>query len=429
MGSRLVSLVGLAFCLVVASSIEAGAQQTRTIGKIEFDGLRRLNADEIIVSSGLTIGQPFDLKVLDAATQKLADSGLFKNIGYRTQSAGNLVTIIFLVEESDAGMSPVLFDNFVWFTDAELFAAVRREVPSFNGMAPNAGEMIEAITAALQKLLREHNIKGVVEYIPSLDAPGSAAMLHTFTVSGNSGRICTINFPGATNIPETKLLKASAELVATEYSRKFSSAFALKNLGPMYREAGQLRATFQQPVARISSEAKCKGGVDLTIPINEGSIYSWEKAEWSDNKVLDVATLDKELDMKSGELANGLKIDKGLAAIRKAYGRLGYLERRLTPQPEFDETSKRVILRISVKEGLQYKMGILNLKGFSEKEEKHLREKWKLAPGSPFNEEYFDDFVKHSVFAALGQKGARIGTELRPNKTTRSVDVNIQVIK
>lgn len=426
-----ITIAGLAFCLGVTSGSAVRAQESRTIGKIDFVGLKNLSVNEVIASSGLSVGQPFDLNVLDEATQKLADSGLFKNIGYRTTTSGNSVTIIFLVEESKAGSSSVVFDNFVWFTDTELIGAVRREVSAFNGTAPNAGAMTDSITAALQKLLNEHKIKGTVEYLPSQDDLGSAAMLHVFTVSGNVMRICNISYPGANNISESKLLKASTGLVSTEYSRKFSTVFALKNLGPMYREVGQLRATFKQPLAKISADSKCKGGVDLTIPIDEGSIYIWERADWSDNNILDVAELNKELGMKSGEVANGLKIDKGLAAIKKAYGRRGYMERRLTPQPEFDELAARVTYRIAVNEGPQYKMGTLSFKGFSEGEEKRLREKWDLEPGTPFNEEYYDDFTKHALFAVLGQKvvEARISTTLRPNKTTHRVDVSVQIIK
>lgn len=427
----MLTLVTLALCLGIRPAVPVLGQENRTIGNIEFVGLKRLESSEVIASSGLSIGQAFDLKALDAATQKLADSGLFDKIGYRTQTSGNKVTITFMVEESKAGNSPVIFDNFVWFTDAELMEAVRREVPSFNGTAPNAGQMIDLITAALQKLLKEHNIKGSVEYLPSQDDLGSAAMLHAFTVSGNVVRVCTLNFPGANNISEGKLQKASAGLMSTEYSRKFSSAFAITNLGPMYRELGQLRATFGQPLAKVSSELKCQGGVDLTIPVDEGPIYIWEKAEWSDNNVLSTADLDKELAMKSGEVANGLKIDKGLAAVRRAYGRKGYVERRLRPQPEFDEQARRVTFRIAVKEGPQYKMGILSFKGFSEAEEKRFRDKWKLMPGTPFNEDYSDEFMKHSLGEVLGQRagGVQIKTALRPNKSSLTVDASFEILK
>src|SRR5256885_3892206 len=53
------------------------------------------------------------------------------------------------------------------FTEEQLMDAVRREVPSFAGHAPNAGKMPEAITHALQQLLTEQKIPGRVEYTAS----------------------------------------------------------------------------------------------------------------------------------------------------------------------------------------------------------------------------------------------------------------------
>lgn len=422
------AMVALGICFTQTAQ---AIQETRTIGKIEFVGLKGLNPDELIAASGLRIGQAFDLKALDDGAQKLADSGLFKNISYRTQTVGNSVTITFVVEGSKGGNSPVLFDNFVWFTDEELNQALRREVPSFNGTAPNAGEMINSITAALQKLLVERNIKGSVEYLPSQDSPGAAAMQHIFSVSGSELRVCAIHFPGAQNISETKLKKASSGLVNNEYSRKFSGLFASKNLLPLYREVGQLRATFLPPIAIVSVEPKCKGGVDLTIPVDERAVYVWEKAEWRDNNVLSSETLDKELGMKSAEVANGLKIDSGLAAVRAAYGRRGYLERRLMPLPEFDEIAHRVTYKITVKEGPQYRMGNLSFKGFSESGEKQLRKRWKLKAGAPYDEEFVGEFIKKATFDLLGSGsvGTELSTSVRPNRETLMVDVYIEVVK
>ncbi len=423
-----IAMIALGVCF---SQRTQAFQETRTIGKIEFINLKGLNPDEVLAASGLIVGQAFDLKTLDAAAQKLADSGFFKNISYRTQTIGNAVTITFVVEGSKGGNSPVLFDNFIWFTDEELTQAVRREIPSFNGTAPNAGEMIDSITAALQKLLIERNIKGTVEYLPSQDSPGAATMQHSFSVSGNALRVCAIHFPGAQNISEAKLQKVSAGLVNNDYSRKFSSLFAIKNLLPLYREVGQLRAMFLPPVAIASVEPKCKGGVDLTIPVDEGAVYLWEKADWRDNNVLPSETLDKELGMKKSEVANGLKIDSGLNAVRLAYGRQGYLERRLTPLPEFDEIADRVTYKIAVKEGPQYRMGNLSLKGFSESAEKQLRKRWNLKAGVPFDEEYVGEFTRKVTSDVLGSGsvGTELRTAVRPNRETLMVDVFFEVIK
>jgi len=88
------------------------------------------------------------------------------------------VTIVFQVEEAKSGQSPVVFDNFVWFTNDELVAAIKRAVPSFNGLAPDSGKMTEQISHALQSLLKEHQIEGTVVYAP-WQRPSSGAKQRT----------------------------------------------------------------------------------------------------------------------------------------------------------------------------------------------------------------------------------------------------------
>src|SRR6476619_1465874 len=196
----------LPVALLVALSVSLSAQQSFKIAKIEFEGLNRLSLDDMIATSGLKVGEPFELSALDAAAQRLVDSGFFKNVAYRTRPNRDQITITFIVEESKVSTSRVIFDNFIWFTDEELVAAVRRDVPSFSGTAPDLGSGTLAITHALQRLLQEHNIEGTVEYMASQDAPGSPVQEHVFNVTGINIPICKLHFPGATNVSEAKLI-------------------------------------------------------------------------------------------------------------------------------------------------------------------------------------------------------------------------------
>src|SRR6478672_2093139 len=140
----------LPVALLVALSVSLSGQQSFKIAKIEFEGLNRLSLDEMIATTGLKIGQPFELSALDSAAQRLVDSGFFKNVAYRTRPNRDQITITFVVEESKVSSSRVIFDNFIWFTDTELIAAVKQEVPSFSGTAPDNGDTVERITKALQ---------------------------------------------------------------------------------------------------------------------------------------------------------------------------------------------------------------------------------------------------------------------------------------
>jgi outer membrane protein assembly factor BamA len=219
------------------------------IARIEFEGLRQVAPDEALATSGLKTGQPFKVEEVDAAAQRLLDSGIFKQIGYSTRTIGTKVTITFKVEEASGGDAPVVFDNFIWFTDEQLMDAVRSEVPLFTGRAPNAGKMPEAITLALQQLLAEHKLPGSVEYLAAGDLSGRI-LGHVFSVRGIKMPICTLHFPGAKNVSEEKLANTSKELSDTDYSRDTVRVFAGMKLVAIYRELGQLRAQFATPVGK-----------------------------------------------------------------------------------------------------------------------------------------------------------------------------------
>jgi len=432
MNSRLTAPF-LSFCLVIISFAGAVAQQSaRTVTKIEVEGLVRLTAAEVIASSGLKTGTPLSVPALDAAGQKLFDSGLFTKVAYRTTSKGNQVTVILQVEEVAGGQSPVVFDNFVWFTNDELTAAIKREVPSYDGMAADAGRMTDDIKRALENLLRERHVDGVVDYLPELST-GSGPSSHLFSVSGVPIPICSLHFPGASNIPESKLVKSAKQLTDADYSLKGATAISRFTLLPLYTEAGQLHARFAQPITQLATAENCKGGVDVTIPIVEGPIFLLDKAAWTGNTVLPSAELDEALGMKSGEVANSVKFDKGLHEIGKRYAAHGYFEVELRPQPEFDEAQRRVAYNILIKEGPQYRMGNLIIKGLSEAEASSLQAAWKLRPGDFYDGKYFDVFFKRDARLELGsimsqrKPGFQTVTTLTPHHDTLTVDVTIEI--
>ena len=422
--------------IFLSLALSIAAQQSFKIAKIEFEGLSRLSAEEMIATTGLKIGDPFSLDALDVAAQRLVDSGNFKNVAYRTKPNKDQITITFQVEEVKGGTSRVVFDNFIWFTDAELMGAVKRDVPSFNGTAPDSGDTVDRIVRALRTFLHENKIEATVTHMASQGGAGSS-MEHVFSVNGIPLPICTINFPGSQNISEAKLRERSRELRESEYSRTFISLFAANNLVPLYREVGQLKAAFSPPLAKPESTANCKDGVELTIPVDEGHIYKWTKADWTGNQTLTAQELDALLDMRAGQPANGVKLDKASRDIQKAYGRKGYLLVRVNKTPEFDDGAQTVAYRMDVVEGPQFRMGQLSTKGFSESETKQINEKWGLKAGDIFDEGYLDEFSKKGLSDVLRtnlmQRRAQnkpppnLKWETKPDRKALTVDVTLEL--
>ena len=427
------------FLLIIAlvMPLTVVAQQNFTIQKIEFEGLKRLNPEEVITTTGLKIGDRFALTSLDEAAQKLMDSGHFNKVAYKTRAGGQQMTITFLVEEATITTSRVVFDNFIWFSDTELIGAVKRDLPSFTGTAPDTGDTTERIVKSLQRFLHENKIEATVTYMVSQDSVGSQVQEHVFSVNGVPMPICSLHFPGAKNIEETKLIEGSKELRGNEYSRKFVGSFAASNLLDFYREVGQLKATFAPPLAKPEATATCKSGVELTIPVDEGAIYKWDRAEWSGNKVLTAEELNPLLQMQAGQPANGVKLDKAPKDIQKAYGRKGYLLARVNSRPEFDDAAQTVVYKMNVVEGPQFRMGKFITRGFSETETAGLQTRWALKTGDVYDEGYSEEFSKKHFREVLVNNVLRRQAEGKPapnlkwgskvNREALTVDVTLEL--
>lgn len=405
------------------------AQSPRKIAAIETEGLQSLTNATVVATSGLKVGETFSVEAIDAAAERLLGSGLFKKVGYRTRSTGSDITITFQLEELKGQSSPVVFDNFIWFSDEELAAAILREVPSFNGSAPDVGNTNESIKKALQNLLAERKLPGQVEY-------NMTDREHLFRVVDVPMKICTLHFPGAQSVSEQKLIEATRSLADPEYSRQSAKTFPTYGLYPIYRELGHLQASFGAPVAKPDKNGGCEG-VDLTIPVNEGPKYSWAKAEWSGNQVLAAKDLDDALGMKAGEVANGVKFDKGLKEVQKAYGTHGYIQSRMTPKPEFDDAGPKVTFKIAVNEGPQYRMGTVEFKGFSPDDTAALSKTFRLKNGDVYDQSYAANFLRDDAREIMtrivkerhsqGRPMPNLGTRENPDRQALLVNLTIEI--
>jgi outer membrane protein assembly factor BamA len=423
--NRILGLLALIVLLVPAA-----AQQRQTLGRLEFIGLKRLSRDQVVAMTGLKVGQLVDGQILDTAAGELLKTGLFRKLSYRVHNTpNNQAVVTFQLEESAVSL-PVVFENFVWFSDEEIIAAIRKDVLYFNGTAPASGDIPDHIAAALQRLLTEKHITGQVDYLPYVSKEKEELL---FTVKGARIPVCSLHFPGASAVPEAELVKASQPLFKTDYSKKDIATFAPLNLLPLYRHRGYLRAEFQAPNATLETSAQCSGGVNVTIPVAEGTGYRWAKSIWEGNDKLSVEDLATALGMNPGDIADGVKIDAGLKNVAKAYAQRGYLTPTIKESPEFDDAASLVAYHFNINEGPRYFMGNVIITGVTPAEADELKSKWTLGPNAVFDESYLDQFRQgplRDFIRAKAQRsriGARPDVEVseRPDAQKSSVDVVI----
>jgi outer membrane protein assembly factor BamA len=424
--SRLAAGIVLALAIFL---VPVAAQPRQTLGRLEFVGLKRLTRDQVVAMSGLKVGQVIDGTVLDAAASELLKTGLFRKLSYRVHNVGNQATVTFQLEESAVSL-PVVFENFVWFSDAEIVDAIRKDVIFFNGTSPASGETPDKIVAALQRLLNEKHIAGQVEYLPYVSKDKQELL---FSVKGARIPVCSMHFPGATAVSEADLIKAAQPLFKADYSQKDTMIFVPLNLLPLYRRNGYLRAEFQTPTAILETGAQCAGGVNVTITVTEGAKYRWAKSIWDGNDKLSVEELGTALGMNPGDLADGTKIDAGLKNVRKAYGKRGFLTPTIQPSPEFDDAASLVTYNFKITEGPRYFMGDLIINGLPPADVADLKSKWALGNNAVFDESYVDqfrqgplrDFVRAMMQRSRTGMRANVEVEQRPNAQKLTVDVVI----
>ncbi|MGH9842935.1 MAG: POTRA domain-containing protein [Blastocatellia bacterium] len=322
--------------------------------------------------------------------------------------------------------APCVFDNFVWFKDQEIVSEIRKDLPSFDGTVPESGEPVRVIMGTLEKLLKSKKLPAEVGYNFSTGTEFQYRPEHVFTANAAKVNVCKVIFAGPGAAPEPELQQAAKALAGKPFSRIGARELTETAIIPVYRKYGHLRAVPRMPAGEL--DPACKNGVAVKIAVDPGVAYLWEKAVWSGAKLIPPAQLDQLLAMQAGEVASGQKLDAGLAAVVRAYGKQGYAGLQLQPAPEFNDAGRRVTLNIVVNEGPQFRMGALDVAGLSAASAAMFKELWRLKPGDVYDATYLGEFLKRLVDAGgiPADQVSRIKPAVKPDAQKRTVDVVIR---
>jgi outer membrane translocation and assembly module TamA len=331
----------------------------------------------------------------------------------------------------DAPAVPVLFDNFPWFSDEELSAALRDAVIFFDGTAPEQGEILDRMTAALQRLVEARGIKAAVERMLTA-APGGEGLVQRFQIAGAGMKVEAVQFTDALASESKRLSEDVRELLNKPFSRFTVQMFAVEKVLPLYHERGHLRARIGTPEVRFTGNPNLPlpDKVTVVIPITPGPVFRLQSVTWSGNIAFAGNALDAIAGLKMGEVANGLQIFGAWQRVRNEYGRLGYIEVQVEAEPAFDPTAAIVRYRVHITEGPQYRMGKLVITGLSIPAERRLVAAWTLQQGDIFNLQYFEEFLEKDArqkraFGDYVVHYSKVGHLLRTNPDARTVDVLI----
>ena len=432
-GRAFAPLLVLSLLSILAFSAPALAQSTTSqsyrLATMKFTGLNRFSDSQAGKATGLQTGDSVTQAQLAAAVDTLAKSGAFDNVSFRYSTNGNSINVEFQVVEVSK-LLPCVFDNFVWFSDAELDKALRSRVSFYAGGIPESGATSEDVRVALSDMIRANGIHGDVTVIPSIGGLGQPVSAFVYSVTGVAMPIRSVRFAGNVAITATNLEAASSQIIGRDYSVSYVSQFAGAGLVPLYRKQGYLRARFEKPDGKPlrSNDTRPVQEVAVVLSVEEGPEFYWEKAEWTGNRVFTAEELDRLLGMKPKEVANQEKIDAGLTAIKRAYDTRGFIEAAVKPKEILDDTARLTTYNVALDEGAQFHLGMVHFEGLPEVASKELIKSWQLKPGDVYDASYPGAFVSKVAIGKLKELGIQKTSATvnpKPEKQKASVDLNI----
>jgi outer membrane protein assembly factor BamA len=411
--------------LLVSPGTLAQTPDTSGSGKLEsvkITGSTKYRSDQIVPTTGLTPGATITKFDLQNAADRLAALGLFASVQYRFATEDTGVRAEYQV--TDAPAFPVSFDNFPWFTDEELTAAVKRAVPLFDGTAPERGSLLHEISNALQSLLATRGVHSDVSN-SVVTEPVTDQRIQEFHVEGAGVNIAGIEFSDPLAQSDRGIHQRLLDVVGQPYSRTLIELFEFEQVRPVYLSHAFLRVRFGASGARITGSAG-DARVIVVAPIEPGPAFAWNGVSWSGNSVVSSPELNGLVALKNGDAADGMKIEAMWDAVRDDYTHRGYLDVSLAAAPQFDDKAGRVTYAVSISEGPQYRMGKLVLTGLSVEGDRRIRAAWGIAPGAVFDKSVYEQFAATGIkqaFNGLPFHYEKLGRFLQADPKTGTVDV------
>lgn len=420
-------LIPLAFLILLALP-RPTFPQTATLKAIHAEGMKTFTEEQVSTLTGLSVNSQVGRQEMQDGADLLLRSGFFSKVNYKFETHNDAVTVTYHVEETPR--LRVAYDNFPWFTDGELSDAIKANLPFYDGTLPEGGTVVDLAGNSLASFLTQHGLKAEVRHFvlsdPLLDVP-----VQQFQVEGVTQRITTIEFSDPALKDNLAVQQHMGDIRGKNYSRLAIDLFLNEAIRPIYQQQGYLRAKIGPAEVRLSGNPNQKFPEDIAVfvPCAPGALYQWKDVQWNGNSSVPAATLNDALGMKPGDPANGMTIEGGWDRVRDAFGRLGYLEAKVTPKASYDDQAHTVSYVVDIAEGKAYRYHEMTITGMSLAGERLIRDAWTTKPGDVLDKVTFEQFLttleshRDTIFKGLPVHYDTVGHWLQTDPDKGTVDV------
>jgi len=415
----------LILCALSAAQTTNKSAESYKLTSIHVKGLTHLQEDKVIAASGLKLGQMAGEADFQQAAQKLGSTGLFSDLSYTYQYSGGGCDLELHATENDK-LLPIIFENFVWFSDDELLKQLRARVALFDDRIPAKGDLNEQVAQALVSILHEHKISGEVQHLTYAQEDGPI-QAYEYKVSFHPILIRNVDFPGATADENAALQAEAKPLSGSEYFRSDLLAKGRSSFLPVYQAHGYLKAQFGDARPRVIEDG-ARTVVDVSLPVNRGQQYKLQALEIDGHRTLSADELKGLVHLKIGEAVDTAQLTDGLAQIKKLYASKGYLFATIESEPELDDATGTATYRLVINEGDIYRMGDLSIEGLPEENANRMAAQWQMKKGDPFDDSYMKKFFDILYRDFDLRRSYEVASKRAINQQDKTVSVSLHFV-
>ncbi|MGC2298283.1 MAG: POTRA domain-containing protein [Acidobacteriaceae bacterium] len=389
--------------------------------KIAFSG-SNLSQDELLAFTGLQAGEPVTRDQMQSASDKLTGTGLFSDVRFSFDGE----TLTFALNPA-ASVVAVRYDNFPWWDDKTLNAAVAAKVPLFHGALYPGGAMRDEVSAALESLLAAKGVQGAAITTTAVgDASGDqvAILYHIDTPPVVVESFHVYDYSGVWTRPLEEMEKAAA---GTKFSGSMRESLA-DRVRAVYGTQGYIGVMVTDPVWGTPRVVNGQVAVPVTAHItSEGGQYRVSGLHLQGDLFMTQEQFVERAKLHPGDVAN-LEVWKQIREmIAEPYRTHGYMDAKIDAKPTLDRANHTVDYAITVDPGPAYHMGKLTMVNLNEKQKAEVMPYWHMGAGDVFNVDLIPKFISdyHQMRAEQLQslRGWGFDAKWTENRDTLTMDV------
>ncbi|NDV99266.1 outer membrane protein assembly factor BamA [Salipiger sp. PrR002] len=412
--------LSLAAAVTFTALPEAVFAQSYSFNQVQIEGNERIEAGTILSYAGIARGQTVDAGELNAAYQRIVESGLFESVEITPR--GN--TLVIEVTEFPT-VNQIAFEGNRRLKDEDLAAIVKTQ--SRRVYSPRQAE------ADAEQIAQAYVQQGRIaaQVTPKLIRRASNRVDLVFEIfEGGVTEVERIGFVGnqaysdgrLRRVIETKQAGLLRAVIRSDTYIEDRVAFDRQLLQDFYASRGYVDFRVTGVNAELSEE---RDSYFLTFNVEEGQQFDFGRiGVASDLPEVNVESFRNALSLKSGRAYSPAEVDKEIIRLERLATKQGLNFVRIEPQVTRNERDLTLDVTFNLIRGPRIFVERIDIEGNTTTLDRVVRQQFDTAEGDPFNPRAIREAAER--IRALGYfSDAQV--EAREGSTPQQVIVDVNV--